>query len=261
MRRIAILLTALILVVAACGDDASVLFGDSANTSAATTTTTTAGDSGTTATTAAGTQETSPPASLPGGTSDDVQELLDRYETTPLRLVYRFGEGAEEEIITIAQDPTRNPPISSTLIGPGGEDGMFLTIGDTTIICGPPGDECIEMPGGGDIGQAMLGPMMSGLLLADDITSNPGFNVEQDRQTIAGRTGLCFTFSPQAFAADADVEFISQCIDAELGFTLKIEALAAGGSAVENIMELLEFGQPTPADFEPHGPLTAIPIP
>ncbi len=257
MRRIAILLTALTLVVAACGDDSSVLFGDSDDTPAATT----GDDSGTTATTAAGTQETTPPASLPGGTTDDVQELLDRYERTPLRLVYRFGEGADEEIITIAQDPTRNPPVSSTLIGPGGEDGMFLTIGDTAIICGPPGEECIEMPGGGDIGQAMLGPMMSGFLLTEGITSIPGFNVEQEHQTIGGRTGLCFTFSPLAYDADADVEFMSQCIDAELGFTLKIETLAAGGSVVENIMELLEFEQPTPADFEPHGPITTIPVP
>lgn len=256
MRRIAILLTALTLIVAACGDDSSVLFGDSDDTSAATTATT-GDDSGTTA----ATQETAPPASLPGGTTDDVQELLDRYEMTPLRLVYRFGEGADEQIITIAQDPTQNPPVSSTLIGPGGEDGMFLTIGDMTIICGAPGDECIEMPGAGDIGQAMLGPMMSGFLMAEGITSIPGFNVEQDRQVIGGRTGLCFTFSPQAFVADADVEFISQCIDAELGFTLKMEALAAGGSEVENIMELLEFGQPTPADFEPHGPITVIPVP
>lgn len=257
MRRTTILLITLTLVVAACGDDASILFGDAENTVA----TTAGGDSGTTPTTTTGTQETAPPASLPGGSTDDIEELLDRYQAAPLRLVYRFGEGADEEIITIAQDPTRNPPVSSTLIGPGGEDGMFLTIGDTTIICGPPGEECIEMPGGIDMGQAMLGPMMSGLLLTGDITSTPGFNVQQDRQTIAGRTGLCFTFSPQAFVADADVESVSQCIDAELGFTLKIETLAAGGSTVENVMELLEFGQPTPADFEPHGPVTAIPVP
>ena len=178
-----------------------------------------------------------------------------------MRAVYRFGDGADEEILTIAQDPTRNPPVSSTLIGPGGENGMFLTIGDVTIVCGPPGDQCIEIPGGGDMGQALLGPMMSGFLLTEGITSTPGFEVEQDTRTIAGRTGLCFTFRPQAFAAGADVEMISQCIDAELGFILKIETLAAGGATVENIMELLEFGQPTPADFEPHGPVTTMPVP
>jgi len=270
MRRIAILLTTLILIAAACGDDASVLFDNPDGTTTATTATTggdsgtsatTEGDSGATSTTAAGTSDTAPPETLPGGTTDDVQELLDRYETTPLRIVYRFGEGADEQIITIAQDPTRTPPVSSTLMGPGGEEGMFLTIGDTTIICGPPGEECIEMPGGGDIGQAMLGPMMSGFLLTEGIISVSGFNVEQDRQTIGGRTGLCFTFSPQARDADAEVELMSQCIDADLGFTLKMETLAAAGDGVENILELLEFGQPTPADFEPHGPVTTMPTP
>ena len=38
-----------------------------------------------------------------------------------------------------------------------------------------------------------------------------------------------------------------------------IETLEAGGAAVETMIELLEFGLPTPADFEPSGPLTTMP--
>ncbi len=79
MRRSAILLIALTLVVAACGDDASTLFGDSYDTA----TTTTGDDAGTTSATAADTPETTTPVSLPGGTTDDDQDLPESGQSTP----------------------------------------------------------------------------------------------------------------------------------------------------------------------------------
>jgi hypothetical protein len=97
------------------------------------------------------------------------------------------------------------------------------------------------------------------MLLDQDIQSTPGFNVEQGQATIGGRAGLCFTFSPTALVTGADVEYIRQCIDAELGMVLLYEYVEAGGATAETIMELLEFGMPTPADFEPSGPVTTMP--
>jgi len=176
-------------------------------------------------------------------------------------VVYAFGAGADEQIITISRDPNLDPPVSATMMGPDGEEGRFLTIGDRTIICGPPGEDCIEFPGesGLNMGDALLGPVLSGFLLNEDLTSNPGFTVEEGSATIGGRSGLCFTFTPTALVTGPDVDFIRQCVDAELGFILLIEALEAGGTEAETIMELLEFGLPVPTDFEPTGPLTAMP--
>ena len=109
------------------------------------------------------------------------------------------------------------------------------------------------------MGQALLGPMLSGLLLAEDLPSNPGYTVEEGTQTIAGRSGYCFTFSPTALATGADVEFVRQCIDAEFGFILIFEAAEAGQATAETIMELLDWGQPRPEDFEVSGPVTTMP--
>lgn len=257
MRRIAILLTVLALFAAACGDDDGSILESATTTAAAPVTTsgggataTTAGDTGT-PTTQAGT----------GGSEGDVATALAAYETAAFRAVYRFGEGAEEQIITISQDPNLDPPASVTLIGPDGDEGRFLNVGDRTIICGPPGDECIEFPSGMgmDMGQALLGPVLSGFLLNENLASNPGFTVEEGTATIAGRTGLCFTFAPSALAAGADVAFVRQCVDSQLGFILLIESQDEGSEFVEKLMELLDFGSPTPADFQPSGPVTTMP--
>jgi len=256
MRRIAILITVLALIAAACGDDDGSVLGEPGTTSSPTETT--GGD--TVATTAAEAAPTTTDAA-PGTPGSDVQTALLNYETAAFRAVYRFGEGDDEQIIAISRDPNLDPPASATLIGPGGEEARFLTIGGRTIICGPPGEECIEFPPemGMDMGQALLGPVLSGFLLNADLESNPGFTVEEGAATIGGRRGLCFTYTPTALAAGADVAFMRQCVDAELGFILLIETLEAGGAAVETIIELLEFGLPTPADFEPSGPLTTMP--
>jgi len=256
MRRIAILLIVLALIAAACGDDEGSVLGEPGTTSAPTETS--GGDAVTTTVPEAAPATTEAAPNAPSG---DVQAALLNYETATFRAVYRFGEGDDEQIIAISRDPNLDPPASATLIGPGGEEARFLTIGDRTIICGPPGEDCIEFPPelGMDMGQALLGPVLSGFLLNADIESTPGFTVEEDAATIGGRRGLCFTYTPTALAAGADVAFMRQCVDAELGFILLIETLEAGGSAVETIIELLEFGLPTPADFEPSGPLTTMP--
>ncbi|MCJ7725143.1 MAG: hypothetical protein MUP76_01955 [Acidimicrobiia bacterium] len=257
MRRIAILLTVLALLATACGDDTGSVL-DSATTTAAGSATTNAGAAPSTSATDTGTQTTQAGSADSGS---DVQTALAAYETAAFRAVYRFGQGDDEQIITISQDPNLDPPVSVTLIGPDGDEGRFLTIGDRTLICGPPGDECIEFPAGMgmDMGQALLGPVLSGFLLTENLESTPGFTVEEGTATIAGRSGLCFTFTPSAFATGADVAFIRQCVDSQLGFILLIESMEDGAAGVETLMELLEFGLPTPADFQPSGPVTTMP--
>jgi hypothetical protein len=64
--------------------------------------------------------------------------------------------------------------------------------------------------------------------------------------------------SPQAFTG-ADTEFVRQCIDSELGFTLLMETKDAGGATVERVMELIDFGQPLPSDFQPTGQMMDVP--
>ena len=256
MRRIAILLTSLALIVAGCGDDDGSVLGESSTTAGPTETTAGGAASTTTAATPPDTSEGDP-----DGPSNDIQAALLNYETAAFRAIYRFGEGADSQIVTISQDPGFDPPVSATLIGPDGDEGRFLTIGERTIVCGPPGDECIEFPAGMgmDMGQALLGPVLSGFLLNDNLGSNPGFTVEEGTATIGGRSGLCFTFTPTALGNGVDVEFVRQCVDAELGFILLIETLQPGGGGVETILTLLEFGLPMPSDFEPSGPLTTMP--
>jgi hypothetical protein len=260
MRRIAILLAALAVVVAACGDDDGSVLG--AETTAPTATS--ASEGGTTAGGAETTMEgEESPTTMgeAGSAGGSVQAALDAYQNATFRAVYRFGAGADEQIITLVQDPSQDPPVSATLIGQDGEEGRFLTIGDQSLMCGPPGEDCIEFPGdtGMNMGQALFGPMLTSLLTLENVESTPGFTVEQNPTTVAGRTGVCFTFSPTALAVGADIEFIRQCIDSELGFILLFEGLETGGDAVETIMELLEFGLPQPGDFEPTGPVTTMP--
>jgi hypothetical protein len=256
VRRVSSLITALVLVVAACGDDASVL-GDGSTTAAPATT---AGEGATTTTGAAATATTAS-ADGPGNPSGDIEAAFAAYETAALRTVYMFGEGGNQTQITISQDPNLDPPVSATLMGPDGEEGRFLTIGDRSIVCGPLGEECIEFPPGMgmDMGQALLGPLLTGFLSNSQLTTTPGFSVEQETATIGGRSGICFTFTANAFVQDADVEFVRQCIDDEFGFVLLVEYLETGDASVETVMELLEFGIPTPTDFEPSGPLTTMP--
>ncbi len=253
MRRIAILMIVLAFAAAACGDDEGSVLGGS-STTAASTETTAAG----TATTSASTEA---PTTTAGGSGGDIQAALTNYETAAFRAVYRFGEGDDEQIITISRDPNLDPPASATLIGENGADGRFLTLGDRTLICGPPGEDCLEFPSemGMDMGAALLGPLLSSVLLTEDIASTPGFTVEQNQATIGGRAGLCFTFSPTALVTGADVEYVRQCVDAELGFILLYEYVETGGAAAQTIMELIEFSDPAPADFEASGPVTTMP--
>jgi len=258
--KIAILAVALALLTAACGDDATP-FGTTATTTASGT-----GDLGNETTTAAGTDtttapaDTTEPAATTGAPSDgggDIDALLARAESAPMRTTYRFGEAPDDQIITMVQDPTREPPASAMIL----DDGKFITVGDSTIICDLAGEgQCFEVPGaeGTNLMQGFMSPVLMGLMLTEGVTSTPGFSVDEGRTEIAGRQGICFTFTPQTFVG-SDVEWIRQCIDSELGFTLLFESKDTGDDAPERMMELLEFGQPQPGDFEPTGPVMERP--
>jgi len=106
-----------------------------------------------------------------------------------------------------------------------------------------------------------MGPALFGLMMAEGMTGDLGFAVEQGSQTVANRQGVCFTFRPSALLADEDVDLIRQCIDAEFGFILIMEVREAGETEVETVMELVEFGRPRPEDFEPSGPVMTMPNP
>ena len=268
-RRIGILAAVLALVGAACGDDD--VFGAVTTTSSdGTTATTESGD--TTASTQAGettTTEggTTTEATAPPGGDGDIEGLLEEYRTVPLRVTYLFGADVDAQTVTLSQDPTRTPPVSAMILYEGPEPGSpeearVLTIGNRTLICGPPGpgNTCIETPPtpGPGIAEGILGPLVSGFLLQTGLTEAPGFSVDESGISIAGRDGVCFTYAPAAFL-EADVEFVRQCVDSDIGFTLLIETKNADGDTVERVMELIDFGQPQPGDFEPTGEVMSMP--
>jgi hypothetical protein len=243
------LVAALVILAAACGDDDAATTQPGTETTAAAATTVSPGDTP---------PETTPPDPPPGGDAARIDELLERYDQSPLRTTYRVGDDTDEQIIVFSQDPNQDPPVSATIIG---DEGKIITIGETTIFCGPGGDgesECFESPvaaAGPSLSQGILGPVLAGFLFSEGVTDNPAFSVQEEPAEYAGRTGVCFTITPQT---PSDMDFIVQCIDGELGFTLAIEGQEAG-SDPEVVMELIEFGLPRPEDFEPTGPVTPAP--
>jgi len=255
MRRIPAILLSLLLVAAACGDDDGSLFSEDSPP-----TTEAAGDDGATPSTTAPRDETttSSPAGNggDGASGDDIEALLEEYRSTPLRLVYRLDGVGGGEIMILAQDPTRTPPVSS--FSSPDENSRVIQRGDEMTICDD--EACFSVPGAGgeQMLMGMFGTAMVGALMTGGIGDVPGLDVDTGTETIAGRTGLCFTYNPsQSF--DPTVEFARQCVDAELGFTLLVESRERGSDQVETVMELLEFGRPTDEDFEPTGPVTGMP--
>jgi hypothetical protein len=256
--RLLISIAVLALLVAACGDDGGSPFASSTSVGE---TTTTAG--GTAATIAGGEEtpstaareETTTTAGPPGG-SQDIEDLLAQFQQVPLRTTYLMGDDREE--MTFSQDPTQSPPVSAVLF----EGGKMITIGDRYIMCSGEGagSQCFESPTGGglDMATAMLGSFGALALSLQGMTDTPGVDVETQQVTIAGRTGVCFTYRPEAITG-SDLEFARQCIDTELGFALLMEVKEAGSDEVERVMELIAVGQPEPDDFEPTGPVMTMP--
>lgn len=234
-------LAVLVLIVAACGDDD-------------TSPTTTAPDE--TTTTVAATSTTAAPTTTeaPG---DAIGSLLATFEMTPLRTTYLFGEGSDQTEVTLSQDPTQDPPVEAVLVP--GADAKLITIGDETVFCDTRANQCFSVPGaaGGGFSEGLLGPFAGGLFMAGQLDSIPGATMTEETVEVAGRSGICFTFTPPD-AAGFDTELIRQCIDAELGFTLLLQSQPAGGD-LETVMELIEFGEPLDDDFIPTGPVTATP--
>jgi hypothetical protein len=270
-RRISIVVVALTLLVAACGDDD--VFGEVATSSGESTTATIAPDDETTTTRAGGTTTTAGGATTsevtPPGGDEDIAALLEEYRSVPLRVTYLVGGDTDAQTITLSQDPTQTPPVTAVILyespePESPEEAKVLTIGDRTLICGPPGPEntCVETPptpgGGPSIAEGLLGPLVSAFLLELELSDAPGFSVDPSGITLAGREGICFTYTPTAYL-DADVAFLRQCVDTESGFTLLLEAKEPDGETVERVMELIDFGQPQPGDFEPTGEVISMP--
>jgi hypothetical protein len=234
--------TALVILAAACGGSGSPFESS-----------TSAGDAGTgsVATTSQGAA-----GSLPGD-AGEIQALLDRFRDTPLRLTYRVGEEPDRQEITLSQDPTADPPASAVIF----QDGKWITLGDRSILCGGgAGSQCFEMEasGGFDMASAMINPYAMLALSLEGITDTPGFEVDTSGTTLAGRTGVCFTFSPRAILG-SDVDSVRDCIDDQLGFTLLLEVTPAGSATATRQMELQSVGQPQPGDFEPTGTVISVP--
>jgi hypothetical protein len=235
------LLIAVLLIAAACGDDQSILDG------AGTVASTAADGAGVTTTAAADGGDGTPTA---GG---DITDLYAQYQTMALRTTYLSGPDPDPEIVTFSQDPNQDPPVAAMIM----EGGKAITRGDELIWC----DEsmCMSYPGGmGETFiQAFMNPMLYSLLAVEDLDQLPGFQVEQGTTVIAGRNGICTSFTATA-ALGGGGESARWCIDSELGFTLLIEKRDPGGDW-ERLMELIEFGAPQPDDFEPTGPVTPMP--
>ena len=260
--RLAVALAALVVFAAACGDDSGDPFSSTTDAESSTTnggdvTTTNGGEATTTAaseTTTTGGETTTTGA----GPAGDVEELLARFSETPLRTTYLMGADSGGQEMTFSQDPTQDPPVSAVLF----EGGRFITSGDTVIICSGEGEgsQCFEMPAteGVDMATTMLGPFATLAWSLQSSADTPGYEVETEQVTIAGRSGVCFTYRPDAITG-GETELVRQCIDSELGFALLLELKETGADEVERVMELVAAGDPAPDDFEPTGPVMPLP--
>ncbi len=262
-RRMAALAAVITLIGAACGGDGEGgLFGTTEGT-ASQGATTSSGDRPTTTqarptTTQAGPATTSGGDVTPPG-AGDIEDLLERYENAAVRLTYEVDDGDDMTILVLSQDPQADPPVSSYTFSDDG--GKMIQRGDELIICEE--SECFAMPGMGADGMLMMGMFGSafvGALLMSGGIDAPGYDVDTSPISIAGRDGVCITYSPSP-AMDPTVESARQCVDNELGFTLLLESTDRESGETETVMRLLEFDRPRPEDFEPTGPVTGMPTP
>jgi hypothetical protein len=268
VARVAAVCVAVLLVAAGCGDDDDGgLFDGSTSQATATTssgpTTTDAGEDPTTTAGPATTDAGEGPATTSGGSDittgdDDIDALLERFRAEPLRLTYELGDGGADGTMILAQDPTADPPVASyTFVEDG---GRVIQRPGEMIICDQAGG-CFTVPavGGEEMLLAMFGGGAAGAwMLAAGAGDTPGYDVESEGVSIAGRDGVCITLTPnQAF--DPDVEYLRQCVDAEIGFVLLMETRDQGADSPEQAMRLLEYALPTPDDFEPTGPVQDMP--
>jgi hypothetical protein len=142
------------------------------------------------------------------------------------------------------------------------EGGKMISSEGSNIVCSGEGagSQCFELPEteGLDMAMSFLGPFAGLALSLQGMSDVPGVEVETGQVTIAGRTGVCFTYRPGAITGST-LEFARQCIDSELGFALLLEVKEAGSDNVERVMELIAVGQPQPDDFEPTGPVMTMP--
>jgi hypothetical protein len=242
--RLAVVAVSMLLITSACGDDDAT----TPTTGATVTVVGTEDDPSTTS--------TAPPA--PEGTPSpgDLSDLQARYDMTPLRTTYLIGDADSLEEIILAQDPTANPPIESITI-PAGDTKIIISDG-TTTVCDGGAASCFQIPGAGgeSLAAGLLGPLSSLLVaMPEDLL---GVDVTQEAITVAGREGVCFTYTP-APSVEADTDLIRQCVDNELGFTLLMQASEVGNDAVETVMELTDFASPTAEDFAIPYPVQAAP--
>ena len=259
-RKMLIAAMAFALVVAGCGDDddaattTTAAGGTTATTSDSDTATTQAGDGDTTTTGVTAAPSTTADDGEP--TASDLGDLAATFAMTPARLTYLFGEPGDQDEVILSQDPTQDPPVSA-IIAQG--DFKIIYTGTANIVCSP---DCFEVPSLGDAAitdnlvGGLMGPIAGALLTADGLSSVPGIGVDEEQVTIAGRSGICFTFTPPA-GSGADSGRV--CIDDELGFMLRVDDREAGTDTFVPLMELTEFGDPLPEDFEPLGPVQSTP--
>ncbi len=259
-RRLAMLVAVLAMVAAACGDS-----GEGATTTTdaddgtTTTTTTSAGDGGdaTTTTASAGaggdaTMTTAAGDDDGGGLAAgrDVEELLERFRNTRLRATYRMDD--DQSTLTISQDPSADPPAAAYLSEEEGFHVIFA--GDSMITCDVNQQQCFALPAemtGGDpslFAGAFLSPFLASFL-AFSTAGTPGFDVDTEPVEVAGRSGVCFTVTPEAVLG-ADFDEVRQCVDDETGAILLFE-IKEGGGEFERVLELVDFGDPRPSEFEP----------
>lgn len=186
--------------------------------------------------------------------TERVDPLLHRFESEPFRGTYLFGNGPDQVEVTLSRDPTSDPPVEAVLVPAA--NAKLITMGEQTIFCETVTNVCFEVDGtGSGLAAEMLGPLAGGLLVAGQVDVTSGTTVSEPVE-VAGRTGICFTYSPPP-EAGFESDSVRRCIDSELGLTLLLET--ERGSAMETLMVLTELGEPRQEDFRPTGPVEPAP--
>lgn len=176
---------------------------------------------------------------------DQLQSVLDRFDDTPVRIVYRISDGTESAEVVVARDPGATPPAEAiTLV----EVGITLiTLGDTALLCDAGSQRCTPLDGHGPgVGQLLSGPIT---LLVDPMPTQP-VPVSTDSDLIADRAATCV---PVAEALASRI-----CFDDLTGAVLLVERLGTDGTPMV-VAEAMKVEAPLGSDFEPPWPIAARP--
>ncbi|HEX5616196.1 MAG TPA: hypothetical protein VFZ83_13675 [Acidimicrobiia bacterium] len=186
-----------------------------------------------------------------------IDDLIEKSREATFRVVYETASG---EMI-IAQDPPRYALIQ-------GDSGTYQIENGDAVSCSgiddPDTAECTTLPIGGDFLtqtiSGMFGGAFAAILIAAGEDDDVFGTIDLEDDEIAGRDAKCATFDPGSASFVPDTGTWEVCVDEETGATLRSRGTDADGNETD-VIEAIEFGEPTDEDLDPPAEPVEITIP